>query len=89
LFHSPTTSKTLRQLYERFRRVNVKTIIDMINNDVTKELSINQLSFDSTYFKYLYYIVGMSTRLPFREADNTTENRIPKNLEVRDEIHLD
>jgi hypothetical protein len=89
LFHSPTALETLRQLHERFEHVNVKTIIDMINDDVAEGLPTNRLSFDSTHFKCPYYVAGKSTRLSFREADSTTENRLPKNLEVGDEIHSD
>jgi hypothetical protein len=61
----------LRQLFKNFEYVNIKIIINMINNDVTKELPTNQLSFDSTYFEYSYYVVGKSTRLLFRKANNT------------------
>jgi hypothetical protein len=89
LFHSPTTSETLRQLHERFGHVNVKTIIDMINDDVAEGLPTNRPSFDSTHFECPYCVAGKSTRLPFREADSTTENRLPENLEVGDEIHSD
>jgi hypothetical protein len=89
LFHSPTASETLRQLHERFGHVNVKTIIDMINNDVAEGLPTNRPSFDSTHFECPYCVAGKSTRLPFREADSTTKNRLPKNLEVGDEIHSD
>jgi hypothetical protein len=87
LFHSPTALEMLRQLHERFRHVNIKIIIDMINNDVAKGLSINRPSFDSTYFECSYYIAGKSTRLLFREADSTTKNRFLKNLEVRNKIY--
>jgi hypothetical protein len=89
LFHSPTASKTLRQLHERFGHVNVKTIIDMINDDVAEGLPINRLSFDSTYFECPYYVAGKSTRLLFKKADSTTKNRLPENLKVRDKIHSD
>jgi hypothetical protein len=89
LFHLLTTSETLRQLHKKFRHVNIKTIINMINNDVAKKLLINRPSFDSTYFKYFYYVIGKSTRLLFKKADNTTKNRFLKNLKVKDEIHLD
>jgi hypothetical protein len=89
LLHLPTASKTLRQLHKRFGHVNVKTIIDMINDDVAEGLSTNRLSFDSTHFECLYYVVGKSTRLSFKEADSTTENRLSENLEVGDKIHSD
>jgi hypothetical protein len=61
----------------------------MINDDVAERLPTNRPSFDSTHFECPYYVAGKSTRLPFREADNTTENRLSKNLEVRDKIYLD
>jgi hypothetical protein len=89
LFHSPIASEILKQLHKRFGHINVKTIIDMINNDVAEGLPTNRLSFDSTHFEYPYYVAGKSTRLPFREVDNTTKNCFFKNLKVRDEIYLD
>jgi hypothetical protein len=41
------------QLHERFGHVNVKTIIDMINDDVAWGLSTYRLSFDPTLRVYL------------------------------------
>jgi hypothetical protein len=89
LFHLSIASETLRQLYEKFGHVNVKTIINMINDDMAEELPTNRLSFDSTHFKCLYYIAGKSTRLSFRKTDNTIENCLSENLKVGDKIHLD
>jgi hypothetical protein len=89
LFHSPTTSETLRQLHKRFEHVNVKTIINMINDNVAEGLPTNRPSFDSTHFEYPYYVAGKSTRLSFRKVDSTTENRLSENLKVRDKIHSD
>jgi hypothetical protein len=65
------------------------SIINMINDDITKRLSTNRLSFDSTYFKYLYCVAGKSTQLSYKKIDNTTENYLLKNLEVGNKIYLD
>jgi hypothetical protein len=89
LFYLLTTSEMLKKLHEKFRHVNVKTIIDMINYNMAKRLPTNWLSFDSTHFEYLYYVAGKSTRLLFRETDNTTKNRLSENLKIGNKIHLD
>jgi hypothetical protein len=61
----------------------------MINNNVTKELPIYWLNFDSTHFKYSYYVIDKSIQLLFKKTNSIIKNHLFENLKLRDKIHSD
>mmetsp|Transcript_14408 Transcript_14408/g.20027 ORF Transcript_14408/g.20027 Transcript_14408/m.20027 type:complete len:198 (-) Transcript_14408:242-835(-) len=87
LFHSTSAAHTLQELHERYAHVNPRTIIQMVRENVADGLPT--IHPGGNRIDCPHCVAGKSTRQPFREEDGTTEDRLPENLEVGDEIHSD
>ena len=89
LFHMIGSLETMHELHNRLGHIQPRVIRQMIQQGVVEGLPATAPTTVTWEIPCTICSQGKGTKSPFREANSTTADRIPANLEVGDEVHSD